>query len=70
MVIFQFEYLNRMLKEIGEPPLEKWREEMYLAAGKLRRIRPDDYRNSWEDAELVLEAALQQKKFLEQNPQW
>ncbi|KAK9277113.1 hypothetical protein L1049_006652 [Liquidambar formosana] len=60
----QFEYNDWLAAECGIPASEEWREEMYSAASKNRRARPETYRDEWEDEHLVLEAHDDFKKNL------
>ncbi|XP_021276884.1 flavin-containing monooxygenase FMO GS-OX-like 4 isoform X1 [Herrania umbratica] len=52
----QFEYNNWLAAQCGCQGIEKWRKQMYLAASANRPLRPDTYRDEWEDHDLVLEA--------------
>ncbi|KAK8578203.1 hypothetical protein V6N13_047057 [Hibiscus sabdariffa] len=52
----QFEYNNWLAAQCGCEGVEKWRKPMYSAASVNRRLRPETYRDEWEDHDLVLEA--------------
>ncbi|XWS61955.1 hypothetical protein CRYUN_Cryun07bG0169100 [Craigia yunnanensis] len=52
----QFEYNNWLAAECGCQGTEKWRKQMYAAASENRRLKPDTYRDEWEDHHLVLAA--------------
>ncbi|KAL2609565.1 hypothetical protein R1flu_028138 [Riccia fluitans] len=47
-----FEYVDWLLEQCGETPAESWRKEIYLMTSVNRRVNPD-YRDSWEDQELL-----------------
>ncbi|KAL4332529.1 hypothetical protein GQ457_07G010530 [Hibiscus cannabinus] len=52
----QFEYNNWIAAQCGCQGVEKWRKPMYSAASVNRRLRPETYRDEWEDHDVVLEA--------------
>jgi len=53
---WQFEYDDWLAAESGSPPVEEWRKKMYFATGANRKIRPETYRDEWDDDELILQA--------------
>ncbi|KAG5228520.1 flavin-containing monooxygenase-related family protein [Salix suchowensis] len=52
----QFEYDNWLASQCGCPGIEEWRKQMYHAAGKSKLLRPEIYRDEWDDDDLILEA--------------
>ncbi|XVE65041.1 hypothetical protein DITRI_Ditri07aG0150200 [Diplodiscus trichospermus] len=52
----QFEYINWLASQCGCQSIEKWRKQMFYAAYENMRLRPETYRDEWEDHHLVLEA--------------
>ncbi|KAJ6946505.1 flavin-containing monooxygenase-related family protein [Populus alba x Populus x berolinensis] len=52
----QFEYDNWLASQCSCPGIEEWRRQMYDAASKSKRLRPEIYRDEWDDDDLVLEA--------------
>ncbi|KAJ7010897.1 flavin-containing monooxygenase-related family protein [Populus alba x Populus x berolinensis] len=52
----QFEYDNWLASPCSCPGIEEWRRQMYDAASKSKRLRPEIYRDEWDDDDLVLEA--------------
>ncbi|KAL6349005.1 hypothetical protein AAG906_033661 [Vitis piasezkii] len=52
----QFEYDDWLALECGIPGVEEWRKKMYEATAKNKKVRPDKYRDEWEDEDLMLEA--------------
>lgn len=52
----QWEYNNWIADQCGAPVMEEWRKQMYMAASKNRLLRPETYRDEWDDDDLVLEA--------------
>eukprot|EP00261_Vitis_vinifera_P014134 XP_003631439.2 PREDICTED: flavin-containing monooxygenase FMO GS-OX-like 3 [Vitis vinifera] len=52
----QFEYDDWLALECGIPGVEEWRKKMYEATAKNKKVRPDKYRDKWEDEDLMLEA--------------
>ncbi|KAA8521873.1 hypothetical protein F0562_012813 [Nyssa sinensis] len=53
---YQFKYDDWLAAECGCPPVEEWRKEMYLEASKNKLIRPETFRDEWDDHHLVLRA--------------
>ncbi|GLU05604.1 hypothetical protein SLE2022_226970 [Rubroshorea leprosula] len=51
----QFEYCNWLAAQCGCSVYEKWREQMFRACNKNRRVRPETYRDEWDDHDLVLQ---------------
>ncbi|KAI4333020.1 hypothetical protein L6164_017877 [Bauhinia variegata] len=43
-------YGNWLAAEVGLPPIEEWREEMYLECIKSLTEMKDEYRDKWDDA--------------------
>ncbi|BAU00465.1 Flavin-containing monooxygenase FMO GS-OX-like 4 [Vigna angularis] len=56
MGLLQWEYNDWIADQCGFPYVEEWRKQMYLATGKNRALRPDSYRDEWEDDDLVQQA--------------
>jgi len=54
--ILQWEYNDWIADQCGFPYFEEWRKQMYLATGKSRALRPESYRDEWEDDDLVQQA--------------
>ncbi|KAK8578192.1 hypothetical protein V6N13_047046 [Hibiscus sabdariffa] len=52
----QFEYCNWLAAQCGGQGVEKWRKLMNSAALVNQQLRPETYRDEWEDHDLVLEA--------------
>ncbi|CAK7355817.1 unnamed protein product [Dovyalis caffra] len=52
----QFEYDNWLASQCGCPGIEEWRQQMYDTTSKSKRLRPETYRDEWDDHSLVLEA--------------
>ncbi|XVE65042.1 hypothetical protein DITRI_Ditri07aG0150300 [Diplodiscus trichospermus] len=52
----QFEYINWLASQCGCQGIEKSRKQMFCAAYENMRLRPDTYRDEWEDHPLVFEA--------------
>ncbi|KAJ9147744.1 hypothetical protein P3X46_029870 [Hevea brasiliensis] len=52
----QFDYNNWLAAQCGCEGIEEWRKQMYCATSNNRRLRPDTYRDEWEDDHLILEA--------------
>ncbi|PSR91572.1 Flavin-containing monooxygenase FMO GS-OX-like [Actinidia chinensis var. chinensis] len=50
---YQFEYSDWLASECGCPPSEEWRKQIYFATGKNRKVRPETYRDEWDDEHLV-----------------
>ncbi|KAA8521876.1 hypothetical protein F0562_012810 [Nyssa sinensis] len=61
---YQFKYDDWLAAECGCPPVEEWRKEMYLEASKNRLIRPETYRDEWDDHHLVSQAHEDFGKYL------
>ncbi|KAK7309041.1 hypothetical protein RJT34_05463 [Clitoria ternatea] len=56
MGILQWDYNNWIADQCGFPYIEEWRKQMYMAVSKNKRLRPESYRDEWEDDDLVLQA--------------
>ena len=54
-------YIDWVAAACGLPRLEEWRKKMYHAVFVNKKVRPEAYRDEWDDEDLVLEA---QKDFL------
>ncbi|XP_068634339.1 flavin-containing monooxygenase FMO GS-OX-like 5 [Aristolochia californica] len=52
----QFQYNDWLASQCHYPPVEEWRKQMYDITGENRVVRPETYRDEWEDQELILEA--------------
>lgn len=52
----QFEYDDWLAAKSGSPLVEEWRKNMYFATSPNRIIRPETYRDEWDDDELMLQA--------------
>lgn len=52
----QYEYDDWLAAECGCAPSEEWRKEMYAMASKSKKIRPETYRDEWEDEHLIMQA--------------
>ncbi|XP_058224162.1 flavin-containing monooxygenase FMO GS-OX-like 4 [Rhododendron vialii] len=52
----QFEYNDWLATECGCPPSEEWRKQMYSETDKNRKVRPETYRDEWDDELLVAQA--------------
>ncbi|KAK7252669.1 hypothetical protein RIF29_36781 [Crotalaria pallida] len=52
----QWDYNNWISDQCGFPAIEEWRIQMYEATSKNRVLRPESYRDEWEDDDLVLQA--------------
>ncbi|KAL5728227.1 hypothetical protein ACHQM5_001339 [Ranunculus cassubicifolius] len=61
---YQFEYDDWLAAQCGVPLSEEWRKEMYMANRRNRVIRPENYRDEWEDQDLVL---LARQDFVKYN---
>ncbi|KAL2348139.1 hypothetical protein Fmac_002139 [Flemingia macrophylla] len=55
-VILQWDYNNWIADQCEFPSVEEWRKQMYMATSKNRVLRPESYRDEWEDDDLVLTA--------------
>ncbi|KAH7514131.1 hypothetical protein FEM48_Zijuj11G0056300 [Ziziphus jujuba var. spinosa] len=64
MADYQFEYDDWLAEASGSPGSEIWRKEMYNEAWKNKRVRPETYRDDWEDDHLVLQAYEDFKQIL------
>ncbi|TYG77496.1 hypothetical protein ES288_D03G199800v1 [Gossypium darwinii] len=60
----QFEYNNWLATQCGCQGVEKWREAMYSMASVNRSLRPEMYRDEWDDHHLVSEAYEDFMKYL------
>lgn len=48
-LLAQFDYENWLITQLGLPPLEEWREEMYFyALKKITSHDNDEYRDTWD----------------------
>ncbi|KAH7862146.1 hypothetical protein Vadar_000721 [Vaccinium darrowii] len=63
----QFEYNDWLASECGCPPSEEWRKEMYSAASKNRKVRPETYRDEWDDEDLAAQAHEDFRRFSKGN---
>ncbi|TKY70848.1 Flavin-containing monooxygenase FMO GS-OX 5 [Spatholobus suberectus] len=52
----QWDYNNWIADQCGFPSIEEWRKQMSMATSKNRILRPESYRNEWEDDDLVQQA--------------
>ncbi|GLT34086.1 hypothetical protein SLA2020_086290 [Shorea laevis] len=59
----QFEYCNWLAAQCGCSGYEKWREQMFCACNKNRRVRPETYRDEWDDHDLVLQTHQEFTKY-------
>lgn len=55
-VIWKWDYDNWIADQCGIPRVEEWRVQMYVATSKNRVLRPESYRDEWDDDDLVLQA--------------
>ncbi|KAL2348140.1 hypothetical protein Fmac_002140 [Flemingia macrophylla] len=53
---FLWDYLKWIADQCGCPSIEEWRKQMYIATTKNKVLRPESFRDEWEDDDLVLEA--------------
>ncbi|GAB2211752.1 hypothetical protein Droror1_Dr00025086 [Drosera rotundifolia] len=60
----QFEYYDRLAAECTCAPSEEWRKVMYSSTSMNRKVRPDAYRDEWEDDHMVLKAQEDFAKYL------
>ncbi|XP_015581217.1 flavin-containing monooxygenase FMO GS-OX-like 4 isoform X3 [Ricinus communis] len=60
---YQFEYNNWLAAQCQCPGVEEWRRQMYRLTGENKIIRPNTYRDEWEDDHLILEAYEDFKKY-------
>ncbi|KAF7828393.1 flavin-containing monooxygenase FMO GS-OX-like 4 [Senna tora] len=51
-----WDYDNWIAGQCGLPKIAEWRRKMYEANSKNRVVRPQTYRDEWDDDELILEA--------------
>ncbi|CAJ1928365.1 unnamed protein product [Sphenostylis stenocarpa] len=56
MDILQWDYNNWIANRCGFPSIEEWRKQMCMATSKNRVLRPESYRDEWEDDDLVQQA--------------
>ncbi|KAK8445484.1 hypothetical protein SEVIR_9G334600v4 [Setaria viridis] len=61
---YQFEYDDWLAEQCSHPPIEEWRKQMYAINGINKAIRPESYRDEWDDDHLVAEANEDFKKYL------
>ncbi|KAF8697878.1 hypothetical protein HU200_035371 [Digitaria exilis] len=61
---YQFEYDDWLAEQCGHPAIEEWRKQMYHINGINKAIRPERYRDEWDDDHLVAEANEDFKKYL------
>lgn len=54
--VLQWDYNNWIADQCGVPSIEEWRRQMYIATSKNRVLRPESYRDEWDDDDLVLQA--------------
>ena len=52
----QFEYIDWVAAACGRPRIEGWMKKMYHATFDNMKVRPETYRDEWDDDDLVLEA--------------
>lgn len=62
--ILQWDYDNWIADQCGSPRIEEWRKLMYMATSKNRVLRPESYRDEWEDDDFVLQAEQEFAKYL------
>ncbi|KAJ4712812.1 Flavin-containing monooxygenase [Melia azedarach] len=67
MANYQFDYDNWLAEQCGHPNIEEWRVKMYSAFSKIKRVRPETYRDEWDDEDLVLQA---QEDFVKYTSNW
>jgi hypothetical protein len=60
----QFEYDDWLAEQCSHPPIEEWRKQMYAINGINKAVRPESYRDEWDDDHLVDEANEDFKKYL------
>ncbi|KAJ7944767.1 Flavin-containing monooxygenase [Quillaja saponaria] len=63
MAITQFDYNNWVAAQCSCPSFEEWKKQMYLVTAKNRVVRPETYRDEWEDDDFILQAQEDFKKF-------
>uniref|UniRef100_A0A2C9WAI9 Flavin-containing monooxygenase n=1 Tax=Manihot esculenta TaxID=3983 RepID=A0A2C9WAI9_MANES len=52
----QFEYNNWLAAQCGCEGFEEWRKQMYYVSCNSRLLRPDAYRDDWDEGHLIMEA--------------
>ncbi|WOH12169.1 hypothetical protein DCAR_0831668 [Daucus carota subsp. sativus] len=52
----QYEYNDWVAAECKSAPSEEWRKEMYVSASKSKIVRPETYRDEWDDEHLIMQA--------------
>ena len=60
----QFEYDDWLAEQCSHPPIEEWRKQMYTFNGINKAVRPESYRDEWDDDHLVAGANEDFKKHL------
>ncbi|XP_048230679.1 flavin-containing monooxygenase FMO GS-OX-like 3 [Ricinus communis] len=63
----QFEYYNWLASECGSQELEEWIKQLFLENFRNPLLRPDTYRDEWEDDHLILEAMQDFTKYTSNN---
>jgi len=58
----QFEYNNMLADRCNLPRLPEWRRKLYKYTGTNKRSRPEEYRDKFEDDDIIHEAVNEQKK--------
>ncbi|KAF9613983.1 hypothetical protein IFM89_014176 [Coptis chinensis] len=53
---YQFKYYDWLAAQCRILPIEEWRNQMYAATGMNMNVRPETYRDEWEDQNLILQA--------------
>jgi len=61
---YQFEYDDWLAEQCSHTPIEEWRKQMYNFNGINKAVRPESYRDEWDDDHLVAEANEYFKKYL------
>ncbi|KAK1324937.1 Flavin-containing monooxygenase FMO GS-OX5 [Acorus calamus] len=46
---YEIDYMNWLAAQVGVPPLDKWKEQMYLAVFECYSSQIDGYRDNWDD---------------------
>ncbi|KAK7307795.1 hypothetical protein VNO77_41174 [Canavalia gladiata] len=54
MGLLQWDYNKWIADQCGVSSTEEWRKQMYIATSKNRLLRPESYRDEWDDDDLVL----------------
>jgi len=62
--LLQFEYDDWLAEQCTHTPIEEWRKQMYNFNGINKAVRPESYRDEWDDDHLVAEANEYFKKYL------